>query len=604
MKKIISFTGLFLLFLQVYAQSASSGDSINQINTTALTLIQQAEGQHLTDSLKQAILLEQLNKLQQNEINQRQLLSRQLRELKQADSIRNRNLQQRIDSLKHHAKGAPIIIGQDTICFLYTNIGSFSPQERAEHSSERILKTAGIFSPAYDTLLLVSNDNTTDIIFSDQILLAVTEMDALWANTDRNTLAREYQAKILSGITRYQKDTSLATLLKRSGLCLLVILGQFLLIKGVNYFFRRVIDEKIKSKKDSWFTGIKIKDFEMLNSEKQVRVFLFFSKMTRYLVNLIQLYITIPVLFSIFPLTQRLAETLFGWILTPVTTIFKGFIGYLPKLFMIIVIVLIMRYIVRFLHYLANEIAQGKLKIPGFYPDWAKATFNILRIFLYAFMLVMIFPLLPSSDTEIFKGVSVFIGIVFSLGSSSLIANLVAGMVITYMRPFKIGDRIKIGELTGDVVEKSPFVTRIKTPKNEIITVPNSNIMSSSVINYSFSAAENGLILYTSVSIGYDVPWKQVHELLLQAASRTQDILDTPKAFVLQTSLDDFYVCYQLCAYTREAAKQAQTYSELHQNIQDCFNEARIEIMSPHYRANRDGSTITIPPGYLSQEKK
>lgn len=595
MKKILLL--IFICLASLIAQAQS--DSIKQSNNAKVdSLIQKAEHDRLSDSLKLVLLEEQLRILQPKENTQRNQLQAQMQKMRQKDSLNHIAQQNRIDSLKKNAVGTPILIGTDTLCSIYSNFGSFTPSERAEHNEERIMQIAKIFSMKRDSLFIVQENGTANIVYKDQILLSVNDVDAAWLDSDKMVLAEKYKNRMVTLIDKYQQSTSLMTILKQIGLCLLVILGQYLLIKGVNRLFRRWVDTKIKSKKDELFTGIKIRDFEVLNSEKQVNSLLFISKIVRYLVNLLQLYITIPILFSIFPITQRLAEVLFGWILSPITVITKGFVGYLPKLFMIIIIIVIMRYIVRFLGYLTKEIESGRLHIQGFYPDWAKATFNITRIFLYAFMLVMIFPLLPSSNTDIFKGVSVFIGVIFSLGSSSIIANMVAGMVLTYMRPFKVGDRIKIGDLVGDVMEKSPFVIRIRTPKNEIITVPNSNILSSSVVNYSFSATENGLILYTSVTIGYDVPWKQVHAMLEKAASRTLHVLQTPKPFVLQTSLDDFYVSYQLCVYTNEAALQASIYSELHQNIQDCFNEEEVEIMSPHYRANRNGNQITVPENY------
>jgi len=213
-------------------------------------------------------------------------------------------------------------------------------------------------------------------------------------------------------------------------------------------------------------------------------------------------------------------------------------------------------------------------------------------------------PHIPGSDSDIFKGVSVFIGIIFSLGSSSAISNAVAGLVITYMRPFKVGDRIKIGELSGDVLEKTLLVTRIRTIKNENITIPNSTILAGHTINYTTSAKETGLILHTGVTIGYDVPWKQVHELLIKAALATNGIMqdENHKPFVFQTSLDDFYVAYQINAFTDQSNRMAGIYSYLHQNIQDFFNEGGVEIMSPHYRAARDGNMTSIPANYLSKD--
>jgi small-conductance mechanosensitive channel len=283
-----------------------------------------------------------------------------------------------------------------------------------------------------------------------------------------------------------------------------------------------------------------------------------------------------------------------------------GILGFIPNLFAIAVIFLATRYTVKFISFLSNEVEKGSLVIEGFYPDWAKPTFNIVKIILYAFMFIVIFPYLPGSDSEVFRGVSVFLGILVSLGSSSAIGNAVAGLVITYMRPFKIGDRIKIGEITGEVMEKTMLVTRIRTIKNEEITLPNATIMSGHTINYTTSAKDIGLILNTSITIGYDVPWKKVHELLIKASLATDGVLldEKKRPFVLQTSLDDFYVAYQINVYTDQSHRMAAIYSDLHQNIQDTFNEGGVEIMSPHYQTLRDGNTTAIPPNYLPPDYK
>jgi len=265
-------------------------------------------------------------------------------------------------------------------------------------------------------------------------------------------------------------------------------------------------------------------------------------------------------------------------------------------MFTIAVIVLFIFFLIRLLRFLSVQLENGSVVLKGFYSDWAKPTFNILRILLYAFMFVLIFPYLPGSHSPVFQGVSVFLGILFSLGSSSAISNMVAGLVITYMRPFKIGDRVRIGDVTGNVIEKSLLITRIRTIKNEEITVPNSTILNSHTINFSAESSSAGLILHTSVTIGYNAPWRVVHQLLIDAAMATTGVLKDKTPFVLQTSLDDFFVTYQLNAYTDQPTNQSAIYSGLHQNIQDLFNKAGVEIMSPHYRAQRDGNDSTIPP--------
>jgi small-conductance mechanosensitive channel len=248
------------------------------------------------------------------------------------------------------------------------------------------------------------------------------------------------------------------------------------------------------------------------------------------------------------------------------------------------------------------EIERGALKIPGFYIDWANPTYQIIRVLFLAFMLIVIFPYLPGSNSPVFKGVSVFLGVLFTFGSAGALGNIVSGLVLTYMRAYKIGDRVKIGDATGDVIEKSLLVTKIKTIKNEIISIPNTSVMNSHTTNFSAEAAERGLILHTSITIGYDTPWRQIHELLIKAALATDLIEKDPLPFVFQESLNDFYVKYQINGYSKIANMQSSIYSQLHQNIQDIFNEAGVEIMSSHYSNIRDGNKTTVPDEYLPKD--
>ncbi len=277
---------------------------------------------------------------------------------------------------------------------------------------------------------------------------------------------------------------------------------------------------------------------------------------------------------------------------------------FIPNLLTICVIYIVTRYIVKGVRFVTTEIKNDSITIKGFYPDWALPTYNIIRVILYAFMFVAIFPYLPGSNSKIFQGVTVFLGVLFSLGSSSAISSMVAGLVLTYMRPFKVGDVIKVGEIFGAVIEKNLLVTRLRTNKNEDITLPNSTILGGHTINFTSSANTLGLILHTTITIGYDAPWQVVHQLLISAAESTDEILKEPKPFVHQTELNDFYIAYQINAYTRAPLKIASTYSLLHQNIQDKFNEAGVEIMSPHYTALRDGNHIQIPEDYVSKDYK
>jgi small-conductance mechanosensitive channel len=317
---------------------------------------------------------------------------------------------------------------------------------------------------------------------------------------------------------------------------------------------------------------------------------------------LIQLFISVPILFSIFPQTEDLAYRIFSYIWNPIKDIFIGIVEYIPNLFTIVIIWYAVKYAIKGLKYLAGEIESEKLKISGFYPDWAQPTYQIIRFLLYAFMIVMIYPLLPKSENGVFQGVSVFVGLIVSLGSSSVIGNVMAGLVITYMRPFKIGDRIKLNDTIGNVIEKTPFVTRLKTPKNEIVTIPNSFIMSSHTVNYSSSARNYGLILHTDVGFSFDVHWETAHRILIKAALDTPDVLPDPTPFVLETSFQDSGITYQINAYIKDADKINRIYSDLHHRIQELANKEGVEMIVQRYVATRDGSEIVIPEKY--QKKK
>lgn len=371
--------------------------------------------------------------------------------------------------------------------------------------------------------------------------------------------------------------------------------------KGLNALLGYLIN-KYQLWKGTIIKSVKIKSVELLSADRTVEILEFGTKILRFAFLIIIFYSYVTIVFSLFEFSRTWADKLLAYIMKPLNSVFTSIVNFLPNLFFIIVLVIVFHYLIRFVKFLFGEIERKNLVLPGFHEEWAMPTFKIVRFLILILAAIIIFPYLPGSDSPFFQGISVFVGILFSLGSTSAIANIVAGTVLTYMRPFKIGDRVKIADTVGDIVEKTLLVTRIRTIKNVDITIPNAMILSSHIINYSSSADQKGLILHTTVTIGYDVPWKQVHELLISAANETENIKQEPKPFVLQTSLDDFYVSYELNAYTDNPGIMAKIYSQLHSKIQDKFNEAGVEIMSPHYGAMRDGNQTTIPSDYLPKK--
>jgi len=499
-------------------------------------------------------------------------------------------------------KGYPVKPFNDTIFFVYHNVGSFSAKERAQYITSKIKRLYNESFFEKDSIKVIPSDVSMDIVYqSDLVIMSVLETDAKAENSTVSAIANRNLAKIKSAII-YQNE-NYSQLPKRIGytvlLTLIIGLVLFLISKVFNFIKRYIVKKRAR-----YFKGVSYNSINILSPDKQLFLFLRIFGIIKTITLILIVYLSLPVLFSIFPATKDYTTTLLKWILTPAKLAFMGFISFLPSLFTIIVIIIIFKYSLKVIKFFFYEIKSENIKINGFYSDWALPTFNVIRLLMYAFMLVIIFPYLPGSDSPIFKGVSVFVGVLFSLGSSNAIANMVAGLVITYMRPFKIGDFIKIGEVSGEVIEKTALVTRIRTPKFEDITIPNATVLSSTSTNYSANTNEstNGLLIHTTVTIGYDVPWKDIHAALIDAAVKTEMTEKEPKPFVLQTSLDDFYVSYQINVYTKEPTKQPRIYSSLHQNIQDSFNAAGIEIMSPHYSALRDGNTTTIPPNYLKED--
>jgi small-conductance mechanosensitive channel len=597
---------LLLISLTTWGQTDSihnNGDSVNfALLQDFNKKLSEIEQQRVADSVKKADLEIQLNSVKTTDNLQKEQLLKQLKVFEEKETLRIADKKTRIDSLRNSAKGIPVLsVSEDTLFFVYSKIGASTPQERASNITRKIKKLYNDDFLKIDFIEVVQSENTYDIVYGETIIMSISESDAIWYNRGMPELANDFSAKIKDSVIEAKKENSLQKLFLRISLVLLVIAIARFIIWLIGKGYNGLVDF-INLKKDKWIKNLSFKNYTFLTAEQIMYVVVFLLKIFRWMVYAVFLYLTLPIIFSIFPFTRGWADQLFQLIWSPFKGILLAIWDYLPNLFKVLVIYFVMKYVIRFVKYMFSEIASEKLRLSGFYPDWAMPTFNILKFILYAFMFVLIFPYLPGSGSDIFKGVSIFIGVLFSLGSSTAIANMVAGLVITYMRPFKIGDRIKIGEVTGDVLEKTLLVTRVKTTKNEVITIPNSSVLSGNTTNYTIEANEKGLIIHTTVTIGYDVPWKSMHQVLIDAALRVDMIVKEPAPFVLQTSLDDFYVSYEINAYTKEANKQAAIYSNLHQNIQDVCNERGIEILSPHYRAARDGNISTIPADYLPKE--
>lgn len=494
----------------------------------------------------------------------------------------------------------PVTLGGKQLFMVRERVFSFSPADRARTVSEKLEKLLKDTLFRAESIATADTESTTDIVAGDMIIMSVTDRDATAEGKTRQETAKEYARQIRTAIEQHNREYSLNS----------IMLGAFYAFIATTVLitllvlFRKVfpkIYSKIESSRGTRIRSIKIQSFEIIHADRISAMIIGVARGVRILITVALIYFYIPLVFSFFPWTRGFASRLFNYISTPLTTIGNAIVDYLPNIFFIAVIAIVTNFVIKFSKLFFGEVGKGSITLPGFYADWAEPTFKIIRFLIIAFAVIVAFPYFPGSDSPAFKGVSIFFGVLFSLGSTSAVANIVAGVILTYTRAFKIGDRVQIADTVGDVTEKTLLVTRVRTIKNVDITIPNAMVLGSHITNFSSSAKEYGLILHTSVTIGYDAPWRKVHELLISAAGATEHVLGLPTPFVLQTALNDFYVIYELNAYTDQPHQMVKIYSELHQNIQDKFNESGVEIMSPHYSQIRDGNKTTIPETYLPE---
>jgi small-conductance mechanosensitive channel len=499
------------------------------------------------------------------------------------------------------APGATVTFGGEPLFILHARIGSFHPEDRARALAGRLEKLARDDRTPVDAITVTETEGATDIVAGEWLLLTITDADAAAAGTPRAQLAGEWAKTIRSAIDAYRQQHSTRGTLLSLLYTVLASAALVLVLSLVQRGFRR-----LSATVDSWRTTrikpLRIQKLEVVSADRVGRVFLLAVRAGQLALWLVIVLVYASLVFSFFPATRSFVDSATQQVLAALLTVGRGILGYLPSLVFVIVLAAVAWVTMKFARLVFNAIAAGSVVIPGFYPDWAQPTYKIVRFVIIVVAAVAMFPYIPGSSSTAFRAISIFVAALVSLGSSSAISNVIAGVVLTYTRAFQLGDRVQIADTMGDVVARTLLVTRIRTIKNVEVTIPNSQVLNSHVSNFTSRARHSGLILHTTVTIGYDAPWRKVHELLVEAARATPGILAEPAPFVLQTSLDDSYVSYQINATTDQPSRMVEIYSSLHQNIQDAFNKAGVEILSPQYGALRDGNRVTIPGEYLPQD--
>jgi len=522
------------------------------------------------DSIRIAMLLNEIQLLINNEKN--------------TSSIANSSTynEKEIEKLRNKMRGRPIVFEKDTLYYLYTSYGPYDIDTRVKYVEEKLKE---LYNDPYfvaDSIKIKPAGDYLLVMYNEKIITRVTIVDALWENSSQTELAQRYANIIKNTILKYKEQNSLKSVLIRLAELLLVLFIAFILVWAINRLFDFLKKIALNSE-HRFLTSIRIRNYDFIKKPGIVKALVKLLAILRIVFLLFLLITIIPLIFDIFPSTQYLSKIIVQWISEPIKNVGIAIIGYLPHLFYIVIIAVITRYVLKILRFFALEIERGILKIKGFHPEWAHTTYVLARMMLWVLALVIMFPHLPGSDSDAFKGISVFLGVLISLGSSSAISNAIAGIVISYMRPFQVGDWIKSGEIIGAVIEKNALVTRLKTINNEDITIPNSAILSGATMNFTSIGKEIGLALNVQVKVRYDYSDNLVEELLIEAALKTNGISPKPHPYIFQISLSELNAVYELNAYTFHPENMYFIKSDLTKNIQSTFRQANIEIFSTQY---------------------
>ena len=497
---------------------------------------------------------------------------------------------------------APVIVDGKEL-FRVGGVSSYPAKERAGTIAKRIKALADdrTFDPK--KLEIVKEGEVTYIKSGSLVALGLVEQDSIREGVSIELLAQVTLQKIVNAILEYRNDRAPKVLLKNSGYTLIATVLAALLLWGILRAFVW-LDALAQRRIMARVERLQSKSHYIIDAEQVGDILRGLHKTLKVLTILVVIYFYLNLVLGIYPWTRLFAKYLFALTLDPLRTIGLGIVDALPNMFFLAILFFITRYILKLTRLFFRGIDRGSIQLKNFEREWGLPTYRIVRLLIISFAVIVAYPYIPGSSSDAFKGVSIFLGVIFSLGSSSVLTNIIAGYTITYRRAFKTGDRIMINDLMGEVVDRSVLVTRLRSLKNEEIVIPNSNVLNSNIINYSTEARANGLILHTTVGIGYEVPWRQVEAMLLLAADRTKGLRVEPKPFVLQKSLGDFAVNYELNVYCDDVRHMMQLYSDLHRNILDVFNEYNVQIMTPNYEHDTEQPKLVPPDQWYAPPAK
>jgi small-conductance mechanosensitive channel len=489
-----------------------------------------------------------------------------------------------VASLEQGIPTAPVLI-DGAMVLRVRGVSSYPAEQRAAAIAGRIRGLAADRAFQPESLRIEETVVASQIMADRLMVMGVYDADGAVEGMSRQALATIYVGRIRTAIAAYRAERSAAAL-RQAALSALVATLVFVALVTAVVWTRRKLAALLDSRYKQRIDALAAKSQEVVSATRLWNSLGTLLRFIRSAAIVVLAFVYLQYVFGRFPQTRAAAQSITGYVIGPLATMWASFVGWIPDLIFLVVLAFVVRIILRLLRRFFEAVEQGRIHLEHFDRDWATPTYKLVRPLVIAFALVVGYPYIPGSGSEAFKGVSLFLGIVFSLGSSSFIANMIAGYSMTYRRAFKLGDVVKVGDVMGVVTTIRLQVTHIRTIKNEDIVVPNSQILNTHVVNYSSLAQTKGLILHTTVGIGYETPWRQVEAMLQEAARRTPNLMADPPPFVLHLQLGDFCVTYELNVYCSNPLKMRATYTDLHRHILDVFNEYGVQIMTPAYEGD------------------
>jgi small-conductance mechanosensitive channel len=494
------------------------------------------------------------------------------------------------------AEGTPVRFDGQVLFEIRAGAGDLTPAARARAIEARLRAIAAQDAPLGPAR--IEDGEFSDVFVGDRFVVSLADADVGAAGAGRLARAQQVARGVRAALDAYRRDRSPAALL-RSGIETAVATAILVLFLVAIRLLRRTLGRRLAGAAESLLARLRIQNQPLVGPEARARAVAWTGHALRIALAVVAVFVWLQVVLHRFPRTRDPADRSLHFVLGAVAGTLQGIFGFLPNLVYIAIFTAIGFGASRATEVVFAAVQRGAIRLPGFYPEWAIPTSRIVRFLVFAMVAVAVLPYLPGAGSSAFQAIGIFLGAVISLGSGSSVSNAIAGLVLTYMRPFAVGDFVKVGDATGTVTEHGALAVRILTIRNESVTLPASIVLASQIVNYSEKARTAGVALRTSVTIGYDVPWRRVHELLLEAAGRTTGVQAQPAPWVIQTALSDFYVCYELDVYVGRPEVSHLILSELNQNVQDAFFRAGVEILSPHYAQLRDGNKAAIPDEWL-----